>query len=164
MQTVQSELPPSCCRPHRDMLAGDGNDSEESRESGESQWLPEKDENVFYPLQWGNKFLHFTAGAAQSSSLLQEDLTTMSVLVLWGSHIQHSGCLSAALAADSCCTDGQTWVIVNNQCVVVGALAEGRFWKSRLLSHETHRWRLQENIKFHPKNFITSKRCHFIQP
>lgn len=44
--------------------------------------MSENDENVFYPLPLGNKFLHFTAGAAQASSLLQEDLTTMSALVL----------------------------------------------------------------------------------
>lgn len=51
-------------------------------EPGEAQWMPENDEKVFYPLQLGNKFLHFTVGAAQSSSLLQEDLTTVSALVL----------------------------------------------------------------------------------
>lgn len=44
--------------------------------------MPENDENVFYPFQVGDKFLHFTAGAAQTSSLLQEDLTTLSALVL----------------------------------------------------------------------------------
>lgn len=66
-----------------------------------------------------NSYILKTCSSGQQS-MDQEDLT------VWGRHIQHADELSAAGEAVSCCTDHQAWVIVNNQCIVNGGLAERR--------------------------------------
>lgn len=71
------------------------------------------------PQQKRNSYVLKTCSSGQQS-MDQEDLT------VWGRHIQHADELSAAGEAVSCCTNHQTWVIVNNQCIVNGGLAERR--------------------------------------